>query len=330
LTRSREEETDPVRVSIVVPTHRRPGLLARCLAALLRQDLGASAFEVIVADNAADAETQALVQRLASAAGPPLRYVPAGGGRGPAFARNVGWRAAVGEIIAFTDDDTAPDIGWLRAGLAALASADAAWGRICVPLPQPPTDYERNEAGLETAEFATANAFCRRPVLAAVDGFDERFTAAWREDADLFFTLLEKGFRVVPAPEAVVVHPVRPGRWGISLSQQRKSRFNALLYKKHPALYRQRIQPRPPWHYYAAGGAFVTALAGAAAGLPGLVFVGSGLWLALTARFCARRLRGTSHAPAHVAEMALTSALIPLLSVYWRLRGALHFRVFFL
>ena len=39
-----------------------------------------------------------------------------------------------------------------------------------------------------------------------------------------------------------------------------------------------------------------------------------------------RRLRRTSRAPAHVVEMIVTSALIPFLSVYWRLRGALHFR----
>jgi len=42
------------------------------------------------------------------------------------------------------------------------------------------------------------------------------------------------------------------------------------------------------------------------------------------------RLRGTSHAPGHIAEMAVTSALIPPLSVFWRLRGAVKFRVLFL
>ena len=318
-----------MRVSVVVPTYRRPELLCRCLRALQQQDFDPKEFEVIVADNAGDAETQTLVAEQAKAGAPPLRYVAAAGGRGPAFARNSGWRAGQ-DFIAFTDDDTMPEPGWLRAGVEALATADAAWGAIRVPLREQPTDYERNEAGLETAEFATANVFCRRAALEAVGGFDERFTAAWREDADLFFTLLEQGFRVVHVPEAVVVHPVRPGRWGISLSQQRKSEFNALLYKKHPALYRQRIQPAPPWHYYLAAGAMGLTVAGTASGVPGAALAGFGLWLALTARFSAGRLRGTSHAPAHVAEMAVTSALIPLLSVFWRLHGALRYRVFFL
>jgi hypothetical protein len=50
----------------------------------------------------------------------------------------------------------------------------------------------------------------------------------------------------------------------------------------------------------------------------------------LTGAFMARRLRGTSRRPAHVAEMAVTSAVIPPLAVYWRLRGAFVHRVRFL
>jgi GT2 family glycosyltransferase len=319
-----------VRVSVVVPTYRRSGLLARCLEALGRQNLDPSAFEVIVADNAADAPTRALVEGWPAAAGPRLRYLEAAGGRGPAFARNAGWRAAAAEVVAFTDDDCVPEPAWLREGLAALGGAAAACGRVVVPLPPAPTDYERNEAGLERAEFVTANCFCRRDALEAVGGFDERFTAAWREDSDLHFALLERGLTVARAPAAVLVHPVRPGRWGVSLGQQRKSQFNALLYRKHPALYRRRIQAGAPWSSYAAVAALAAALGGAAAGRPGLALAATAAWVFLTARFCARRLRGTSHAPGHVAEMLVTSALVPPLSVYWRLRGALQFRVFFL
>jgi len=53
----------------------------------------------------------------------------------------------------------------------------------------------------------------------------------------------------------------------------------------------------------------------------------AGAWALLTARFCARRLRRTSRAPRHVAEMVATSVLIPPLSVFWRLYGAWKFRV---
>ena len=41
----------------------------------------------------------------------------------------------------------------------------AAAGRVVVPLPERPTDYERDAAGLEGTEFVTANCFCRRAAL---------------------------------------------------------------------------------------------------------------------------------------------------------------------
>lgn len=268
---------------------------------------------------------------LAAEQRPPVRYLPVTGAHGPAAARNAGWRAASGSLVAFTDDDCVPDPGWIRALAAALADGGAGVsGRIIVPLPSTPTDYERDTAGLMGAEFATANCCCRHDVLAEVGGFDEQFAIAWREDSDLQFSLLERGYQLGQAPDAVVLHPVRSAPWGISLHQQRKSIFNALLYKKHPHLYRRRIQPAPPWHYYGIVGALLGALAGIALRRRWLAMACILVWMLLTGRFCARRLQRTARTPRHLAEMLVTSALIPPLAVYWRLRGALRYRVFFL
>jgi cellulose synthase/poly-beta-1,6-N-acetylglucosamine synthase-like glycosyltransferase len=262
---------------------------------------------------------------------PMVRYMPVLSRGGPAAARNLGWRAAQGEIIAFTDDDCVPSPGWLKAGVAAFADGVAGvYGKLSMPLPPDPTDYERNAAYLEHSEFVTANCLYRRDVLAASGGFDERFTAAWREDSDLFFALLEQGCRLEYAPDAVVLHPVRPAPWGISLSQQRKNRFNALLYKKHPALYRQRVQASPPWRYYGIIATLLVALAGAWAGQGAVVLGALGVWALLTALFCAQRLQHTSHAPHHIVEMIVTSILIPPIAIFWRLAGAIKFRVRFL
>jgi GT2 family glycosyltransferase len=319
-------------VSVVVPTYHRPELLARCLAALVGQNLDSHDYEIIVADDAASEATRQQVEELGTHGGVVIRYVPVTGSHGPAAARNAGWKAAHGPIIAFTDDDTLPDAGWLAAGLAAL-DADpelaAVTGRTVVPLPEAPTDYERNESGLETSEFLTANCFCRRDVLASLGGFDERFRAAWREDSDLHFALLQNGRRIARATAAVVVHPVRPAPWAVSLKQQRKVQYDALLYKKHRELYRQRIRVRPPWRYYVA---VLALLTGAVFLTLGYVAVGAMalvVWAGLTLEFCLRRLRGNVHTPRHIAEMALTSALIPPLSIFWRLYGAARFRVCF-
>ncbi len=321
-------------VSVVVPTCKRRDLLARCLEALLAQDLEPSRYEVIVADDEASARTCDLVSAFAPRAcarGVRIRYVAVKETQGPAAARNRGWRMAEGGIIAFTDDDCIPESGWLSAGVAAFAAgADGVAGRVVMPLPDKPTDYERNAGGLEKAEFVTANCFYRKSALERVGGFDEQFREAWREDSDLFFTLLEQGARLEFCREAVVRHPVRPGPWGISLQQQRKSMYNALLYKKHPQLYRRRLPSPFRWSYYAGVSTLIAGLGGAAQRNIPLAAAGLLGWALLTAEFCARRLRHTSRRPAHIAEMVVTSALIPALSVYWRLRGALRFRVLFL
>ena len=317
--------------SVVVPTYRRSDLLDRCLEALAAQEIDPSACEIIVADDAASGATRQQVEGWAGLCAIPIRYACPDASHGPAAARNAGWRASRGEVIAFTDDDCLPGPRWLSEGLAALADgAAAASGPVVVPIPERPTDYERDAAGLERAEFVTANCFVRRDVLAAVGGFDERYASAWREDSDLQFTLLARGDRIVRAPGAVVVHPVRPAPWGVSLRQQRKSQFNALLFKKFPESYRRRIRPSPPWDYYAMVAALATSAVTAVAGPRGIVPAAALVWAALTARFCVRRLRRNSLAPGHVAEMVVTSALIPPLSVFWRLYGAFKFRVFFL
>ncbi len=349
------------RVSVVVPTFKRPDLLIRCLAALMSQDFDASDYEVIIADDAACDETRRAVDACCcgesrvpdslacrQCPGPEVRYVAVTGKHSPSAARNAGWRVARGEIIAFTDDDCVPTPGWLRAGLAAFTDGvTGVSGRLIIPLQCIPTDYELNAAQLATARFVTANSFYRRACLARIGGFDESFTSAWREDSDVYFTLLERyageampcdclscsislarGF--VYAPDAVVIHPLRSAQWGVSLSQQRKSMFNALLYKKHPTLYREKIQAAPPWHYYAIVGALLVVIGALLGRKQGLAFGAACLWMFLTGRFCLQRLDQTSRERRHVAEMLVTSVLIPPLSIFWRIRGAIKFRVFFL
>jgi hypothetical protein len=203
-----------------------------------------------------------------------------------------------------------------------------------VPSPNPPvdgvaarpTDHELMTRGLENAEFVTANAFVRRGALIQVGGFDERFERAWREDSDLQFALLDQG-RIVRCAEAVVEHPVRAEAWGVSLRQQKNVFYDALLFKKHPRLYRERILAAPPWNYYAVVALSIAAAVFVATGVMGSAVVSAAVALVLIAALALRRLRRTSHAPAHVLEMVVTSVAIPFLSVYWRLRGAIHFRV---
>jgi glycosyltransferase involved in cell wall biosynthesis len=320
------------RISVVIATLNRPHLLDRCLRALLDQTLPYADYEIVVVDDGPHHATQSVVQ-MWRRRGPTyaVQYRCSTRTHGPAAARNVGWRSARAPVVAFTDDDCLPASDWLESGLLPFSRRDigALWGRIVVPRATRPTDWERNVAGLERAPCATANCFYRRAVLEDVGGFDERFTEAWREDSDLQFTVLAQGVMIVHEPRAIVTHPVRPAPWGISIRLQRQNRFNALLYKKHPHLYRRFNPHEPPWTYYAIVAFALLGLLAACSGASSLAAGLGGICVALIAAFCLRRLHGATHRPAHVVEMLVTSLIIPPYAVFWRLYGALRYRVAF-
>jgi GT2 family glycosyltransferase len=316
------------RVSVIVPTYLRPDLLERCLAALLRQTLAHDAYEIIVCDDGPSNKVRNVVKTAGLGAGhrANIRYIAVTETQGPAGARNKGWRAALAPVIAFTDDDTIPAPGWLEGGLEAMrADVDAAVGKIQMPLPPRPTDVERDAARLTEAEFVTANCFVKRDVLEAVGGFDERFTLAWREDSDLHFSLLERGCRVVQAPQALVVHPLRPAAFAAGLGMQKKIMFDVLLYRKYPALYRERIRRRPPWFYLLVSFTLLLAVCAALAGWYRLALAGMAAWALLSLLFFFWRLRLSAMTPRNVLELLVTSPFIPPLSVFWRAVGAARF-----
>ncbi len=155
-----------IEVSVVVPTFNRPQLLDRCLAALVAQSFDPSAYEIVIADDAASESTRRQVEEWRSRfpqSGPAIRYLAVRDSHGPAAARNAGWRFGQGRVIAFTDDDCIPEPEWLAAGARAIrAGATGVSGRVVVPLPEDPTDYERNAAGLATATPGRRNPRPRR------------------------------------------------------------------------------------------------------------------------------------------------------------------------
>lgn len=319
-------------ISVVIPTLDRLDSLERCLAALVAQDFKGERFEVVVADAGFDSKVRQVVGRWAmlTRGAPLLRYVPADEQLGPAGARNAGWKAARGEIIAFTNDESVPRRDWLTEGWKAMQSgAIAASGVVESPLEGLAPEVELDPKRARQPAIAAANCFVQRQSLRALGGFDERFTSAWDDARDLQFTLAKVSGEVVGAPNAIVERPLHRGGWDATLHQYRKMVFDALLFKKHPRLYRERVRRTAPWNYYIIVAALIAIAAGSVGRMPLLAWAGLVTWAVLTAELCLRRLR---EAPArgHVAEIVATSLAIPPIAVFWRLAGALRFRVFFL
>lgn len=318
--------------SVIIPTSKRPQLLARCLTALHKQDVAKNIFEIIVVSDGPDQATKDMIYRIKKELHTlNIVYLETQEKKGPAAARNYGWKMAKGKLVLFTDDDTIPAKDWISNIFASYKGERyiAFTGKIVVPISARPTDYEKNIAGLETADFITANCCCTKEALKKVGGFDERFSMAWREDSDLEFKLITHGIPIHHIDHAIVVHPVREAPWGVSISDQKKGMFNALLYKKFPVFYRQRIQMSPAWNYYSIVLSTCLLLASIIAGLKTLAIITLIVWLLITISFIVKRLRHTTKRAGHIFEMIITSFCIPFISVYWQLYGAWRYRVLF-
>lgn len=318
--------------SVIIPTYKRPQLLLRCLKALHEQNIKKSFFEVIVVSDGFDEETKKAIeqQKLTLNTGLEISFLHTKGKKGPAAARNLGWQNARAPYILFTDDDCVPATAWVASYIAAFKKHEtykiAFTGKIVVPLPPKPTDFEKNTAHLENVDFVTANCATTFTALEAVGGFDETFTMAWREDSDLHFSLIKNNIAIKRIENAMVVHPVRKASWGVSLKEQKKCMFNFLLLKKHPRLYKELISAGPPPNYYFMAGFFLLGLLFLFTGTQGAAITFFALWGILVISFTAKRLSGTSLSPAHVSEMLVTSAIIPFYSIYWSAFGFLKYK----
>lgn len=318
--------------SVVIPTYRRPALLLNCLLALARQSLQSRHYEIIVVSDGFDEDTRRAIEELKHSKPdlPVITYLHTAGKKGPAAARNIGWQCAQSQYILFTDDDCVPDRDWVAAYVAAFKRQEtlavAFTGKIEVPLPARPTDFEKNTSHLERADFVTANCATTHIALLKAGGFDETFSMAWREDSDLQFNLLKNHVSIQYLENALVVHPAREAPWGVSIREQKKSMFNYLLFKKHPHLYRKYIQAGPPPHYFFSVLSFLGGLFSILGGwyLPALLFFS--VWLVFVVAFAAKRLKNTSHTASHICEMLVTSAVIPFASIFWNFWGFLKFR----
>ncbi|MCE7042852.1 glycosyltransferase family 2 protein [Dyadobacter sp. CY312] len=326
----------PPKLSIVIPTYRRVTLLRRVLEAIQAQTFPLQDYEVIIVSDGPDELTEALAKEMMqNDFGPHTRFYSLPKKQGPAAARNAGWRMSEGELIVFTDDDCIPESDWLQAyhnayNLHEKDSPVCFTGKVYVPVRPFPTDYEKNVANLSTAEFITANCACNREALTMVNGFDEEFPIAWREDSDLQFKFLRSGIYIIHVPDAITCHPVREAHWGVSITDQRKSMFNALLFKKHPDLYKKRISSGPVWSYYLIIFLSLVSVCALLIGATTIFLISLAGWALLIASFIVHRLRGTDSSFSHRLEMVVTSLVIPYLSVYWTLRGSWKYKVFFL
>jgi GT2 family glycosyltransferase len=210
--------------SVVVCTRDRTADLSQCLPGLSR--LAAQGNEVIVVDNCPRGDSTARLVTSYSA----IRYLhePRPGLN---IARNSGLQAAMGEIVAFTDDDVQVDQGWLSALLrnfddplvavvtgitmpAELETEAQVWfeetngfGRGFVRKAFDASNLNVLATGLVGAG---ANMAVRRSAIERIGLFDEALDCGTLTrsggDQEFFYRALARGYRIVYEPAALVWH----------------------------------------------------------------------------------------------------------------------------
>ncbi|MFD0201037.1 MULTISPECIES: glycosyltransferase [Saccharothrix] len=240
-------DAEPPRVSVVIPTYNRAGMLRTTLEHLTRQHLPVEEFEVVVADDGSSDDTRAVVESFAERLRLKYYHQPDLGFRAGA-ARNGGARLATAPVLVFLD--TGPlfgpdylanhlaahqhpehravigyaygynpekDMSWLNPELARLGpeatvaryADDPAFRDIRHPrMDEVGFDLSRGLAPWQL--FFTINCSVRAEDFHAVGGFDGGFTEWGAEDLEFAFKLFGRGVKFHFAPDAWVVDVPHP------------------------------------------------------------------------------------------------------------------------
>ena len=200
---------DPT-ITVVVPVRDGGALLERCLRKI--QTSHQKPLELIVVDDGSADGSRECAQRLGA------KVLSTDGHRGPARARNIGARAARGEVLLFVDADVCvrrDTTARVRAAFARDRELDGIMGSYDdePSAPNLVSQYKNllhcfvHQTGRRQAStFWSGCGAIRRSVFLAHGGFDESYARPAIEDIELGTRLHRAGRKVALDPELRVKH----------------------------------------------------------------------------------------------------------------------------
>ncbi|NOJ79788.1 glycosyltransferase [Myxococcus xanthus] len=250
-------------ISVVVPVRDNPHGLARLGTWWRGLGEDQRPLELIVVDDASHVPVEFVAEEV---------RILQGGGRGPACARNVGWRAAKGPWVAFLDSDCLPAAGWPASFAAGWRGEVAVQGAVRAMGKDWLSSYYESQGVLRPMAWTedgrpqyliSANCLVHRDALERIGGFGERFPLAAGEDVDLGLRLSQIG-ELRWCADASVAHDFEPSMRAFVRRFLRYGRGNRMLAEGQPESTGDFFSPRPflpllrrPENFLLAGLAFV-------------------------------------------------------------------------
>lgn len=206
-------------ISVVIPAHDAARHLDACLERLARSST--PPLECIVVDDGSTDDTAEVARRHGATVLSTDRR------RGPAHARNLGVRAARGDVVFFVDADVCVQrdtIERLAAAFAADPGLDALIGSYDDEPESPDflSQYKNlmhcfvhQHGRRQASTFWSGCGAIRRDVFLAHSGFDEAYERPAIEDIELGYRLVSAGRKVVLDPSISVKHLKRWTFWGL-------------------------------------------------------------------------------------------------------------------
>lgn len=212
-------------IAVCICTFKRPDLLRRLLDNLRGQETNEKfTYSIVVVDNDRLESARNVVEKFMATSPVSVTYCVEPR-QNIALARNTAVKTAMGDFIAFIDDDEFPVRDWLSHLFEACHrfQASGALGPVRPQFAQRAPDWmaEGNIAGrktyrtghvLEWCETRTGNVLFRREI---VNGENSAFRDQFRtggEDIDFFERMMKKGCVFVWCNEAEVFEDVPPDR----------------------------------------------------------------------------------------------------------------------
>lgn len=200
-------------VSVVIPVRDMDDTLGGQLGALAKQTFR-GAWEAVVVDNGSRDSSVAVAERWRDRL--PLRIVTAAGPADSYYARNVGARSALGDLLLFCDADDEVRPEWLWAMVSALEQAPLVAG-ICdharLNRPEIAAIYDADGTPSGLAAAPTCNLGVRREVFEQLGGFREGYRHG--EDSVFCWRAQLAGHALVRAQGAVIDRRRKQSAWQI-------------------------------------------------------------------------------------------------------------------